>query len=545
MRQKWNMYVLFGIQQFVSPHDYVAFRAQETIVERHFCLARFRVPPWSSSSCWLIPPPHLRSCQNRFGNIPPGILQHVNPRHGQIHGILARIDTEMQNSHSTTTQEAVATTTTDPNHTDSSKTQSTASSLAVAAAKRTDDNKSTSSSQASDSYQTQDEFFIAVPVTSRRSNTRSDTKSTANSTAKAVSAEEPTPNDDMEMDISPTVESPPRMEKHTTGETATDPTDANTPEEFFGVPSLHPNPPCDITESINDNPSSCKGAQTPKRSKSGKKQKGKKASATIPAADHVSTNNHPPISVDQTVHIEVRWAPKDFHELRSSSEKMFSRLAPILSCFNTKYTWIVEWQTDQIEDLVKIDPKQLVTKYLSIRIVPVVKERAFYFSFRIFATGSQFTQVVKSDIMEMAKLGERMSLDPTLIPPQQGELIFVGNILLKDAMNTHRGHYLRYLQKKYSPKIPQPSISKFPIKIRFRVQKNVSVKPAILRSWWQLTTLSTWVSNLLSVLGGDSSHLCCSHSITFLWQLVMLYTWVRLCFAAPVKWFDALLTGNC
>ena len=30
MRQKWNMYVSFGIQQFLSPQEYLAHRAQET-----------------------------------------------------------------------------------------------------------------------------------------------------------------------------------------------------------------------------------------------------------------------------------------------------------------------------------------------------------------------------------------------------------------------------------------------------------------------------------------------------------------------------------
>ena len=54
--------------------------------------------------------------------------------------------------------------------------------------------------------------------------------------------------------------------------------------------------------------------------------------------------------------------------------------------------------------------------------------------------------------MKTAKLGERMSFDPTSIPPQQGKLMFVGDILLKDnASNTHRGHYLRYLCKEVLP----------------------------------------------------------------------------------------------
>ena len=101
-------------------------------------------------------------------------------------------------------------------------------------------------------------------------------------------------------------------------------------------------------------------------------------------------------------------------------------------------------------------------KSTASKVVPVVKERAFYFSFCICATGSQFTQVAKSAILKTAKLGERMSFDPTMIPSQQGELIFVGNILLKGAINTHCGHYLRYLCKEVLPK----DTPAFDIKVR-------------------------------------------------------------------------------
>ena len=200
-----------------------------------------------------------------------------------------------------------------------------------------------------------------------------------------------------------------------------------------------------------------------------------------------------PKSVEHSVRIEVRWAPNDFHELRASKEKMFSRLAPILSCFNTQYTWMLEWQTYQMEDSVDINPKQLA-KYLSIRIVPVVKERAFYFSFRICATGSQFTQVAKSAIMKTAKSGERMSFDPTSIPPQQGELIFVGDILLKDASNTHRGHYLRYLRKEVLPedtpafdiKVRHKDPVGNPVKIlAVRCGKATSIKVAEIHIGWR------------------------------------------------------------
>ena len=41
MRQKWNMYVSSGIQQFVSLHNYVSHRAQETVDGRYLHLARY------------------------------------------------------------------------------------------------------------------------------------------------------------------------------------------------------------------------------------------------------------------------------------------------------------------------------------------------------------------------------------------------------------------------------------------------------------------------------------------------------------------------
>jgi hypothetical protein len=217
----------------------------------------------------------------------------------------------------------------------------------------------------------------------------------------------------------------------------------------------------------------------------------------LPAPDNL--NFHPPKSVENSVRIEVRWAPKDFHELRATKSKMFSRLAPILSCFNTQYTWVVEWQTDQMDDSVDIDPTQLA-KFLSIRIVPVVKELAFYFSFRICATGSQFTQVVKSEIMKTAKMGERMSFDPTSIPPQQGELIFVGDILLKDASNTHRGHYLRYLRKEVLPE----DTPAFDIKVRHKDPVGNPVKILAVRCG---KATSTKVAEILSTaLCGEGKH---------------------------------------
>ena len=157
-----------------------------------------------------------------------------------------------------------------------------------------------------------------------------------------------------------------------------------------------------------------------------------------------------PTKIRNVIRIEARWAPRDFQELRSSTTKMHLRLAPILSCFNNDHTWMLEWQTDQMHLQSELEPAQL-SKFLSIRVVPVAKEQCFYFSFRIHATGPQFSQVAASKVLTIAKQGKNLTFDPSAIPASQGELVYVGDILLKDASVTHRGHYLQYLRKEVLP----------------------------------------------------------------------------------------------
>jgi hypothetical protein len=491
MRQKWNMYVSFGIQQFVCPHEYVAQRAQETVAERHLRLARYyryHLETLAPVDSYLLRT--MSAVETALAISHPGFFDMSTH---DMDNYTASLPENAMLAHNPTpiTTPEVATITNDPNPTDGSKTQSTASSLAMAAAKSAGDDTSTSSSQASDSYQTQDAPYTDVPVTPKRSNQKSDTESTAASTAMDISEEDDKANADVEMSHTEanTIDGEEVHLDH--DETKSDTGDVTPTDEFFGVKSLKPIPLCDTTEPIVANPPPRASPEPTKRRKNARKAKGAKTS--VPTKDDNQepvSNNHPPKSVDNTVRIEVRWAPKDFHELRASSEKMFSRLAPILSCFNTKYTWMIEWQNDQMEDSVDIDPTKLA-KYLSIRIVPVVKERAFYFSFRICATGSQFTQVVKSEIMKTAKAGEHMSFDPTLIPPQQGELIFVGDILLKDATNTHRGNYLRYLRKEVLP----PDTPAFDIKVRHKDPVGNSVKILAVRCG---KATSTRVAEILS-----------------------------------------------
>ena len=56
-----------------------------------------------------------------------------------------------------------------------------------------------------------------------------------------------------------------------------------------------------------------------------------------------------------------------------------------------------------------------------------------------------------------------MMLDPSFIPPSNGELTIVGDILLKDAAVTHRGQYLQYLRKELLPS----NMPVFDLKVRY------------------------------------------------------------------------------
>jgi hypothetical protein len=476
MRQKWNMYVSFGIQQFLSPQAYIAHRAQETTDERNLRLARYYRHH----------------------------LEHLAPVDSYLIRTVGAVEIELSSSHpgffdmSTTDMDAYMAATPEnsmerdlspPSNNTSDESNAddapTGSSLSAAAAKSRSDGTSTTSSSSNEdeSPTTQAATAIAATMTPKRSNT-SDMEVTDDSQQMELSTETPP--------MSPSIKTPPRMEEQKRSDAPVDVIANETMEEYFGVKPLHPIPPCDTTVPIVDkqHPPAGGSAKTPKIRRSGKNAKGKKATVTKPPATAEPLNHRPPKSVENTVRIEVRWAPTDFHELRASTDKMFSRLAPILSCFNTRYTWMVEWQTDQMEASVDLDPKHLA-KYLSIRISPVVKEGAFYFSFRISATGSQFTQVVKSDIMKTAKMGERMIFDPTMIPPQQGELMFVGDILLKDATNTHRGQYLRYLRKEVLPE----NTPVFDIKIRHKDPVGNPVKILTVRCG---KASSTTVAEILS-----------------------------------------------
>ena len=177
-----------------------------------------------------------------------------------------------------------------------------------------------------------------------------------------------------------------------------------------------------------------------------------------------------PVTIHETLRIEARWAPPDFHAIRASTALMYLRLAPILSCFNTEHTWLLEWQTDQLATCPVLPPTQL-SKFLSIRIVAVAQQQCIYFSFRLCASGSQFIQVAKSKVLKAAKRGENLKLDPSLIPTTQGEITNIGDILLKDATTTHRGNYLRYLRSEVLPSTTPP----FDIKLSHKDPSGIKI----------------------------------------------------------------------
>ena len=142
---------------------------------------------------------------------------------------------------------------------------------------------------------------------------------------------------------------------------------------------------------------------------------------------------------------------------------MLIRLAPLLSDFNTYHSWVLEWQTDQFAQTQILAPAQL-SKFLSIRTVASAKQQCFYFSFQINASGSQFIQVVKSKAFQLLKKSENISFSPSYISPNHGEIINVGDILLKDATTTHRTQYLQYLRTEVLP----PDAPAFDLKIRHK-----------------------------------------------------------------------------
>jgi hypothetical protein len=123
----------------------------------------------------------------------------------------------------------------------------------------------------------------------------------------------------------------------------------------------------------------------------------------------------------------------------------------------------------------------------------------FLFRFRICATGAQFRQVVTSKVLGIAKR-ENLTFDPSSIPASQGKLIYVGDILLKDASVTHRGQYLKYLQNEVLP----ADAPDFDIKLRHSNPTGSRITILTVRCGKSMST--KLAENLSTALCGEGIH---------------------------------------
>ena len=53
--------------------------------------------------------------------------------------------------------------------------------------------------------------------------------------------------------------------------------------------------------------------------------------------------------------------------------------------------------------------------------------------------------ILQSKALDSVKKGEGLHFEPSTVPVTQGEIVHVGDILLKDATVTHRGCLLQIL----------------------------------------------------------------------------------------------------
>ncbi len=202
--------------------------------------------------------------------------------------------------------------------------------------------------------------------------------------------------------------------------------------------------------------------------------------------------------IQHVIRVETRWAPKDFTALKHSTAQLYLRLTPILSCFNNEHTKILEWQTDQVAASATLDSSQL-SKYLSMKVVANNQQQCFFFSFRVKATGAQFTQTARSKVLQTAKQGEHITFDPSSIPLNQGDIVNIGDILLKDATITQRGNNLHYLRSEVLPS----NTPIFDIKIRHKDPSGQRYPILTIRCGRLVSTLLSQI--LITLLCGDGN----------------------------------------
>jgi hypothetical protein len=185
----------------------------------------------------------------------------------------------------------------------------------------------------------------------------------------------------------------------------------------------------------------------------------------------------------------VRWSPKDFDNLNKSRDEFNRRIAPILSAIHTPDHPLVKWQTSQASSAAAIHPSD-VSRFLSIKIASSHKTKTFNFGFRISTTGAKLKNILQSKALASVKKGEALHFEPSTVPVTQGDIVHVGDILLKDATVTHRAHYTSFLRK---CKLPD-DMPEFDIKLRHKDPLGVKAPILIVRCG---TTVATKVAEIL------------------------------------------------
>jgi hypothetical protein len=173
-----------------------------------------------------------------------------------------------------------------------------------------------------------------------------------------------------------------------------------------------------------------------------------------------------PSRPSSAIRIIMWWSPTDFDTLNKSRDEFNRRIATILSAIHTPDHPLVEWQTSQLFTANDILPAD-VSRILSIKIASSYKTKTFTFGFRIRTTGTKLKTILQLKALASVKKGEALHFEPSTVPVTQGDIVHVGDILLKDATVTHRAHYKSFLDKfKLPADMPEFDIN-FGTKTRF------------------------------------------------------------------------------
>ena len=138
---------------------------------------------------------------------------------------------------------------------------------------------------------------------------------------------------------------------------------------------------------------------------------------------------------------------------------------------------LVEQETSQVHSAAELLPSD-VSRFLSIKIASSYKTKTFTFGFRIRTTGPKLKTILKSPALASVKKGESIHFEPTNIPVTHGgDIVHVGDILLKNAKVTHRAHSKSFLSK---CKLPD-DMPEFDIKLRHEDPLGVKAPILIIR----------------------------------------------------------------